>query len=157
MYDLPYIETVDGDLMPHADVFAVADYYDVPSLRLQVVQTFNNRMPILMSKDISIDLIEKIFESRADKALQEAVVKFCAGNMRNFPAKTARKAVEVAAFSTALLLEVWRRLQRGTPVYQCRWCHVSVSDPFYPHDCLDREDTGIDEDPVGVVFDEHPA
>lgn len=126
-YGLPYDQMVDSepsttkthrDLVFHAAVFTLADYYDVPCLRIAVVATFerNFKLCVLWNSKDFLDSIESAFkdhEGRADKRLQETIVKLCLEHLEDLVKKDDFLPLleKVGPLSASLLKETWKNVE----------------------------------------------
>ncbi|KEQ61160.1 uncharacterized protein M437DRAFT_26213, partial [Aureobasidium melanogenum CBS 110374] len=98
IYDLPYDMMIEGntvddsapystneDLLFHINVYAVADKYDVPSLRPIVVKKFEDLMEITWESDDFVARIQKLTGPSmghiADPSVQAAAAAFCAKHL----------------------------------------------------------------------------
>jgi len=84
IYGLPYDQppnaeaAANKDLLFHVGVFAVADKYDVPTLRVLVVSKFKILLHDQPDLKVQAPAFEMAYQERNDHALQKAICKYCA-------------------------------------------------------------------------------
>lgn len=141
IYDLPYDNmleenTVDDsaaystneDLLFHINVYAVADKYDVPSLRPIVVKKFEDLMEITWESDDFTTSIQKLTGSSmghvADPSLQAAAAAFCAKHLHKLAKQNdfVEMIQEEGPFVGRLLIGYLNGPKDKTMLMKCRAC-----------------------------------
>ncbi|KAG9821564.1 hypothetical protein KCU98_g10599, partial [Aureobasidium melanogenum] len=147
IYDLPYDKmlqenTVDDsaaystneDLLFHINVYAVADKYDVPSLRPIIVKKFEDLMEMTWEIDDFVASIQKLTGPSmghvADASLQAAAAAFCAKHLHKLVKQDnfVEMIQDEGPFVGRLLVGYLKGPKKETMLMKCRSCsHKSLT------------------------------